>query len=41
MEVVNEGHKEYGKSGSDAKPERHGDHGEANDYPAVVKFSCG
>jgi hypothetical protein len=39
--MVNESYKENGKSGSDTKPKCHGDHGEANDHPAIKKFSLG
>ena len=39
MEMVNERYKEDRKSGPDTKPKCHGDHGEANDHPAIKK-SC-
>ena len=37
MEMVNESHKEDGKSSPDTEPECHGDHGEAYDHPSVVE----
>jgi len=37
--MINESHKEDRESGSNAKPEGHRDHGEANDHPPVIKMS--